>query len=555
MQGPDAAAWEEAMEIEMERLLDVYKTMHPIRPEDLPPDRTPSYFNPALRVKLSPNGDELKRVRGTYGGDRGDYTGDKSAHTASLQTVKIHLNEVVSDKDAHFSTADAVDYYLHTRLDKPEYFWVDAKYIPKRIYAKYNLHLYDCNGKVLMKILGGIYGLAQAGLLAEIQMKEHLRKHDFVECPNTPCLYRHKTRRISFTLVVDDFGICWRLQDDANFLFSTLTDKYPMKIDWAGASYLGYKIEDVGQGDARTLTLSMPKYVPAMLERFDWHPTSNTLQPERFTQQPYWTKEAQLTAAEDTSEALSDSDKKRVQQIVGAVLYLGRALDTTLLCACGRVASAQAKPTQHTLAAAHHLLDYCATYPNVRLVFKPSDMILRMDSDASYNSERGARSRASYCAWLGKASDPTFVNGFIDVVSTIIPTVVAAASEAEYAALFITGKGGLPLRATLDDMDCIQPPTIITTDNKTAAGIATGTCKMKQSKSMDMRYHWLRDRVKLKDFDIVWHPGVDSLADFNTKVQPVAQVLKMRHHYVTDDGPHFSTSRARRSTARHEKDN
>lgn len=124
---------------------------------------------------------------------------------------------------------------------------------------------------------------------------------------------------------------------------------------------------------------------------------------------------------------------------------------------------------------------------------------------------------------------------------------MSSASEAQYAALLITGKGGLPLRYTLNDINCIQPPTIITTDNSVAKGIATSTCKVRRSKSIDMRYHWLKDRVALKDFDIVWHPGVDSLADFNTKIQLTLQVLKIRHHYVIDTGPHFSTAHKRRT--------
>ena len=127
---------------------------------------------------------------------------------------------------------------------------------------------------------------------------------------------------------------------------------------------------------------------------------------------------------------------------------------------------------------------------------------------------------------------------------------MSSAFEAEYAALFMAAKNGLSHRYTLNDIDCIQPPTIITTDNIVAKGIATSTCKVRRSKSIDMRYHWLRDRVALKDFDIVWHPGVDSLADFNTKIQPTSQVLKMRHYYVKDTGPTISTARKRRTETR-----
>ena len=59
---------------------------------------------------------------------------------------------------------------------------------------------------------------------------------------------------------------------------------------------------------------------------------------------------------------------------------------------------------------------------------------------------------------------------------------------------------------------------------------------------MDMRYHWIRDRDKLQDFKIVWRPGVESIVDYLTKTQPVANVLKMRK----DCKPAFPVSRAKR---------
>jgi hypothetical protein len=34
---------------------------------------------------------------------------------------------------------------------------------------------------------------------------------------------------------------------------------------------------------------------------------------------------------------------------------------------------------------------------------------------------------------------------------------------------------------------------------------------------MDMRYHWLTDRVRQKQFDIYWRPGRDNLGDYHTK--------------------------------------
>jgi hypothetical protein len=34
---------------------------------------------------------------------------------------------------------------------------------------------------------------------------------------------------------------------------------------------------------------------------------------------------------------------------------------------------------------------------------------------------------------------------------------------------------------------------------------------------MDMRYHWLTDRVRQKQFDVYWRPGRENLGNYHTK--------------------------------------
>jgi hypothetical protein len=82
--------------------------------------------------------------------------------------------------------------------------------------------------------------------------------------------------------------------------------------------------------------------------------------------------------------------------------------------------------------------------------------------------------------------------------------VVASAGEAEYAALFATGQHASSLRTTLADMDYPQEPTIIMCDNTSAIGIATDSIKQKRSKAVDMRFHWIRNRVRQAQFIIAY---------------------------------------------------
>jgi hypothetical protein len=72
---------------------------------------------------------------------------------------------------------------------------------------------------------------------------------------------------------------------------------------------------------------------------------------------------------------------------------------------------------------------------------------------------------------------------------------------------------GLP--TALTELGHIQPRTPLHTDNSTAFGILNEKIKQKRSKAMDMRYHWLTDRVRQKQFDVYWRPGRDNLGDYH----------------------------------------
>jgi hypothetical protein len=58
-----------------------------------------------------------------------------------------------------------------------------------------------------MKINKDIYGLPQAGKVAQERLLAHLATHDYHPVPNTSCMIKHEYRDITFALVIDDFGI------------------------------------------------------------------------------------------------------------------------------------------------------------------------------------------------------------------------------------------------------------------------------------------------------------------------------------------------------------
>ena len=58
-----------------------------------------------------------------------------------------------------------------------------------------------------MEVSKGMYGLPQAGLLAQELLQKRLAKHEYHQSEIIPDLWKHESRPIMFTLVVDDFGV------------------------------------------------------------------------------------------------------------------------------------------------------------------------------------------------------------------------------------------------------------------------------------------------------------------------------------------------------------
>ena len=262
----------------------------------------------------------------------------------------------------------------------------------------------------------------------------------------------------------------------------------------------------------------MSSYITTLLLRFP--PQTTRASTPSLYHPPTYGPHIQLASADDLP-LLCAPQKTKVQAIVGSLLYYARAVDPTMLPAVTAVASTQATPTQFVLQQAQRLLAYAAMYPNNRIVYHKSDMVLRVQSDASYLSRSHSRSVASGLAYLVNADAPqSKINGSITSFSNIIDVVVASAAEAEYAALLTAGQLAAGLRTILTALGHSQPPTMLL------------SVKMRRSKSIDMRYHWIKDRVKQTYFTVLWQKGADNLADFFTKPLPASQHQKLMHKLV-----------------------
>ena len=156
------------------------------------------------------------------------------------------------------------------------------------------------------------------------------------------------------------------------------------------------------------------------------------------------------------SPELDKSGEKYVQSVVGSFLYYGWALDSMMLVGLNKITTHQAKPTQYINTKCNQLLDYAATYPNVKIWFKASDMILHVNSDAAYLVQDGAQSRiVGHCILsLTPPHAPQILkktpNAPILIECKSLRYVVASAVEAEIVGLFHNAQTILHIRVLLE---------------------------------------------------------------------------------------------------------
>jgi hypothetical protein len=106
--------------------------------------------------------------------------------------------------------------------------------------------------------------------------------------------------------------------------------------------------------------------------------------------------------------------------------------------------------------------------------------------------------------------------------ATIIKAVMLSAAEAELGVLFLNAKEGVYIHQILTKMGHPQPCTPTQTNNMTMEGVINNKIQPKQTKVMDMQFHWLRNRKTQCQFRIYWRPGKTNLADYFTKHHPPA---------------------------------
>ena len=153
-----------------------------------------------------------------------------------------------------------------------------------------------------------MYGLPQAGILANKLLWKCLGRHGYFEVQHTPGPWKHISHPVWFNLCVDDFGVKYIGDENLKHLFQALrTEMYEIVEDWVGDLYCGIKLN--WNHVTQWVDIAMPVHAIKNLTQYN-HPPP--LKPHHcpYTPNPIvYGKDNQAPTPGDTSPLLDAAGK------------------------------------------------------------------------------------------------------------------------------------------------------------------------------------------------------------------------------------------------------
>ena len=534
----DPDLWIQCDKEEWHRLLE--NTLIPVKLNEIPTNNNITYYNRQIKEKLAviDNVEYVNaRVRGTLGGDKTNYEGPTSTHTAEYPLIKTLFSAVLHDvkyvdPETRFYNIDLVDFYLQSPMETPAYISVPLKDIPKSIVEAYDLHKKSNNGKVYFKVVMTMYGHPVSGLLSNKHLFKTIKDAGYYEDSLVPCLLKHVTKPTIGVIVVDDIGLKVRSKEDVLHLVEAIEKVWKVKINWKGDKYVGMDLEwDYNPNDP-SLEISCDQVFPDALKRFYPHQTlkgadTPGLEVKGWTLGP----DNKVIVTEEDTPILMPEKTKFVQQFAGTLSHAARIVRHDLLPAVNDIAATQSAPTSKTMQQVDRLANYMARFPKGSVIYKATDMILRAMYDSALRPH-GKHKMGSIIYHSCEDDAPEIIGNIIEVLCKLPSNVVASIAEGEYCSQFITGQTAYWHRIILERMGYPQPPTILYGDNTTAIGIANDSLKVKKSKAIDTKLHWIRDRTRLGEFIPTHISTENNAADYQTKSLSTKEHTRQVKNYV-----------------------
>jgi hypothetical protein len=503
LSSPDTSNWRAGIEEELKGLLDmgVYKL---VPRSAVPTGRKVLRGKWVFRLKRDENGNPVRYkarlvVKGFEQVFGQDYV-ETTSPTARMESLRLILH-LAAVNGWEVQQVDVKTAYLYGLLPAD-----------KVVYMEQPVGFAE-PGKEdwVWELQRGLYGMKQSGRIWNKTMNKALLSWGFKRLAADPCVYyRHtKSGTIVTAIHVDDFLIAGSSPETCASFKSQLKTLWSIS-DLGDATFcVGIAISR--DRDARTISISQTALIDRIVSTFgqsDMHPISTPMDHTVQLRRP----PPDVSPSDTEATTLADLPYR---SLVGSLMYVAVGTRPDISYAVSKLTQFLDCYRHSHWAAALRVVRYLKGTRNLCLVLGGDpDISLIGFSDSSYaDCVDTRRSCMGYCFSLGGA--------IFSWSSRKQKTVACSTTDAEYIAVSESCRESIWLRLFLRELGLsTSDPTTLLCDNNGAMALSNDPTHHSRSKHIDVRYHYIRERIDKGSIDVACIPSSDNLADTFTKALP-----------------------------------
>lgn len=501
----DWPQWQEAMQKE----LDQHERMRTWTLMELSTGRKPVACKWVYRLKRNETGQIVKYkarlVAKGYSQIPGIDFMETYAPTIRLETFRF-LIALAARHNLKIHGMDVVAAYLNGKLNED-------------VYMDQPPGFNDGTGRVGHLRLS-LYGLRQSGHNWNKTLDAAFKKLGFARLLADQCVYIRRQSPTSLPVIVAVHV------DDMTLLAHTITELTQLKGELASQ----FTVTDLGElshilgmeikHDAdHSIWLSQTIYAQRVLDSVGMQNSKPVATP--------LDSNVKLAPLEDGDSRIgNDSLRQGYLSGLGKLMYLAVGTRPDLAYAVQHLSQFSQRPGNEHMSALKRVFRYLQSTLKLGLHFCPTgDLATYSDADWG-NSAIDRRSISGYISLY--ASSP------VTWSSRKQPTVALSTMEAEFMALARTTCEVLWLRQLSQELGIQNhTPTRIQADNQSAICFAENANFHARSKHIDIRYHFVRERVASHEVELSHCASEDNLADILTKALPRQQFEALRSRLLS----------------------
>ena len=354
------------------------------------------------------------------------------------------------------------------------------------------------NPDKVCRLRKALYGLKQAPKAWNRKLIETLEKLDFKQGQVEPCVFSQDTvDGVNIIIAyVDDLLLLFKKEEALNMFKERIMNTFKVndlgKVKW----YLGMKI-DFAKG---TLKVSQESFTKQLLEACEMQHCKEMSTPmeENF----------EKLLCED--KHLGNEMKLPYRSIIGSLIYLSNTTRPDIATAISILSSVTENPNGTAWSGVRRVLRYLkGTLTDGILYDKNMPQSLECFCDANWGSPPDRKSRSGF-VFLASG-------GAVLWSSRKQRSVALSTAESEYVSLSEAAKDGVFLTTHIGEVVGKKEMLIMNCDNQSALLLAKNDTTAKRTKHVDIRYHFVREKVHEGKIELKYLKSENMIADIFTK--------------------------------------